>query len=444
MRMVRNLLWSLLAVAAFALPVQAQNGLQRFERDLKPQLEFSQLTYASASPLGDNGFVLNDVTAVVPPVPGTTDKPSTVKVQKVTVEAFDFAHLPPPKSAKSGTGKSKGKNASDDDAPRFVKAKFEGVTGDDDINTVLKRYGIPTTPVDVVFDYALDADKKVLSLNKIELSLRGLGRLELNVILDGISEKTGDIAGAQDDGRLRTATLTIDDKGLLAQLLPAMAKESGGTAEMWIGMAQSPIQGFAATQGPETVKQLDAVVSFLADWKQPKGPIKITLTPPKTVGVDDLDKVFQPNGLTDVLGLVVLYEGTRPGAAGGGLAAPAPRAQRAPQTATRDPSAADDTKTKRLTGKDAWDTVVGNTLTGKQGGKTYHDYYRKDGTVIALEDGEIETGKWTLEGDKICTKFPDEDKNCFSIVASGRTVTLTDAKGKGLRATLLRGNPKDL
>ena len=110
------------------------------------------------------------------------------------------------------------------------------------------------------------------------------------------------------------------------------------------------------------------------------------------------------------------------------------------------PKAADDTPSdgKRLTGKAAWDTVVGNTLTGRVDGKTYHDLYRKDGKLVSLLDDEVTTGKWFLEGDKACTKYPDDDKECYSVVATGRTVTMTDAKGKGFRATLLRGNPKDL
>ena len=70
MRHVRGLFWSLLAaLSLFAAPLvaMAQDGLQRFERDVKPQLEFEKFTYGSASALGPNGFVLNDVVAVIPP-----------------------------------------------------------------------------------------------------------------------------------------------------------------------------------------------------------------------------------------------------------------------------------------------------------------------------------------------------------------------------------------
>ena len=435
MHLVRCLLWSLVAAVALSGQAFAQDGLQRFERDIKPQLELEKFTYGSASALGAAGFVLNDVVAVIPATPQTGGKPSTIKIDRITVEEFDFERVPP------ASAKGQPATPADDDMPRFAKLRMEGISGDDDLHNLLAPYGIPRVPVDAVFDYRLDTASKVLTINKFELALRGLARLELSLVLDNVSDKASKLQGAKDESRLRTASLVIDDKGLLGRLLPAIAQANGGTAEMWIGLAQAPLQGFAAGQGPETLKALDAVASFLADWKAPKGPIRIVIKPPQTTGMDDLAKILEPNGLTDVLGLTVAYDGTRPGAAsgaGGGGAMP-PRAARQPRST--EPSNGD---AKRITGKAAWDLVVGNTLTGRASGKTYHDYYRRDGTIASLVDGEITPAKWTLEGDKVCTKYPDEDKICYTVVASGRTVTMTDDKGRGLRATLLRGNPKDL
>ena len=106
------------------------------------------------------------------------------------------------------------------------------------------------------------------------------------------------MATAKDDGRLRTATLEIVDTGLLAKVLPAIAKEQGTTAEALVAMTVAPIAAFATGQGSPTLKALDGVVSFITDWKQPKGPIKIAITPAKTAGMADLEKVMEPNGLT--------------------------------------------------------------------------------------------------------------------------------------------------
>ena len=71
----------------------AQNGLERFEKELKPQFELKSFTYANAAPLGNAGFVLNDVVAVIPANAATGDKESTVKVQKVTVDSLDFDRM---------------------------------------------------------------------------------------------------------------------------------------------------------------------------------------------------------------------------------------------------------------------------------------------------------------------------------------------------------------
>jgi hypothetical protein len=63
------------------------------------------------------------------------------------------------------------------------------------------------------------------------------------------------------------------------------------------------------------LKALDAVASFVADWKAPKGALVVGLKPAKTAGVSDLDKVLEPNALVDVFGLSATYPGTRDGAA---------------------------------------------------------------------------------------------------------------------------------
>ena len=395
------------------------NGLQRFERDIKPQLEFEKFTYGSASALGASGFVLNDVVAVMPASDQTGGKSSTVKVAKITVDEIDFDRLKAPKD----------KAKSNDDMPRFAKIRMEGMTGDDDISSMFTAYGIPRVPADVSLDYRLDTDRKIFTLNKLEIVLQGQARTDLSLVLDGVSDKASKLDSAKDDVRLRTSSLVFDDSGLLAKLLPVMAKQNGATAEIWVAMALASLGGFANGQGPDSLKAFDALASYIGDWKAPKGPLRITLNPPKTTSLDDFAKIAEPNALTDIFGLTVAYAGTRAGAAGGG----APPAAAAPAD-----------NGQKLTGTAAWTAIVGNTLTGKEQGKVYFDYYRKNGTVASLSEGEIGNGKWALEDERLCTKYPDDDKECFTITLSGKTVTLIDAKGKGYRAEMLPGNPKDL
>ena len=199
------------AVSAFFLAAgaTAQDGLQRFEKEIKPQIELKSFTYGSASAIGSSGFVLNNVVAVMPGSAATGGKDTTVKIDKVTADEVDFDRM---------------KAGGSDDVPRFMKVKLEGITGDDDVFAMAAPYGVPKVPIDFTLDYRLDPPTKVLTVSKIELNLRGQARIALAMVLDGISDKVSQAAGAKDDGKLRTASLDIDDTGLLANVLPAVAK----------------------------------------------------------------------------------------------------------------------------------------------------------------------------------------------------------------------------
>ena len=292
-----------LLLLGLATAAWAQNGLERFEKDIKPQLELKNFSYGSGAPLGNSGFVLNDVVAVVPASAATGDKESTVKIKKVTVDELDFERLT--------------KDASPEDSPRFAKLKLEGITGDDELFTALKPYGVPNVPVDVALDYRIDTAAKVLHLNNLEMTLRGQASIALAMVLEGISDKTS-ASSAKDDGRLRSASLTYDDKGLLAKVVPPLADAQGLKPDDVVKTALASIAGFAAPQGPQTLQALDAIASFITDWKTPKGALTLGLKPAKTAGVDDLDKIMMPNALTDLFGFTATYPGTRPGAAKAG------------------------------------------------------------------------------------------------------------------------------
>jgi hypothetical protein len=292
-----TLSWLLLSTAALA-----ENGLERFEREVKPQIQLKTFTYTGAEALGDQGFVLHDVVAVMPASPATGDQERTLKIDKVTVEALDFERV---------TGNT-------DDAPRFAKLRLEGMTGDDDTAALLDPYGIPRVPMDVTLDYRLDGDAKVFTLNTLEIALRGQGKISLSLVADGVSDKASEAADAKDNGRLRTASLTLDDHGLLATLLPAVAKAQGQNAEALVAVALVSISAFAEGQGAPTLKALDSIASFVGDWQAPKGPLVLALAPAKTASMADLDKVMQPNALVDIFGLSASYPGTREGAAKAG------------------------------------------------------------------------------------------------------------------------------
>lgn len=296
------MLGALLAWIAMVAVAHGQNGLERFEREIKPQMGVEKFTYASAQRLEDNGFVLNDVVVVMPTDPATGNKASTIRIDKVTVFDADFDRL---------------KTKDSDDLPRFARLRLDGMMGDDDAFAALAPYGIPKVPVDIALDYRLDPAAQVLTLNALEVSLRGQGRFALALVMDGISEKTRDVPAAQAQGRLRSASLTIEDQGLIARLLPPVAREQGITADAAIALALAALGEFTKGQGSETLKVLDAIASFVGDWKAPKGPLTISLKPAQTAGLADIMRVMEPDALITVFGLSALYSGTRSGAARG-------------------------------------------------------------------------------------------------------------------------------
>ena len=424
------------AVTVAAGPAAAQNALQVFERDVKPQMELKKFTYGSARPLGDEGFVLTDVVAVTPADSKTGDKEATIRIDKVTVEETDIERWRKPKKGEPEL------------APRFLKMKLEGISGDDAAFHSLEPYGLPRVPADMAVDYRIDTAARTLRVNKFEVALRGQARLDLAGVIEGVDDKDNDLDDAQDKARLRSGSITFEDTGgFLAKLLPALAREDKTTPEAWVNVATMGIKGFATGQGPATQKVLDTLVSFISDWRAPKGPLTITVKPAATAGIADLARIAMPNALTDVFGVSASYAGTREGASGGGAptGSASRRTTRPPATSTdTDNDGKQPTRTPRRTGEEAWNGVVGNTLTGRLDGKTYHLLIRKDGTASRLHDGEIEPGRWKAEGDNVCLKIGDDDRACYAVVTSGRTVTLTDASGKGFRATLLAGNPRDL
>ena len=138
----------------------AQNGLERFEKELKPQFELKTFTYANAAPARKRGLRAQRRRRRHPrqsPRPATRKARS--RSQKVTVDALDFDRMK--------------KDSKDDEAPRFAKLKLEGITGDDEMFTALAPYGVPNVPFDIALDYSLDPATKVLDVKTLEIAMRG-------------------------------------------------------------------------------------------------------------------------------------------------------------------------------------------------------------------------------------------------------------------------------
>lgn len=286
-----------LCLALLALPALA-DGLSRFEQELKPKIGPElRLSYGSATALGPSGFVLNDVKAVL-----KEDKPDAqptpLAIKRVVVEDLDFD------------------NATGADGPNFAKMRFESVSLPE-IEDVLKSFGVADATADIALDFRFDPARKVMTLNRLEFTLPGLARLELGMILDGVSPSTAASSPdkAMDEVTLRTATLVFEDASLLSKLVPAAASDEGKTPEAYVAESVEILGLLAKGQGPRTLAVLDALVSFSTDFKQPKGALRITVSPPAGVSAKDTDKLTIANAIVDVFGISATYAGTRAGAA---------------------------------------------------------------------------------------------------------------------------------
>src|SRR5205807_2310162 len=106
--------------------------------------------------------------------------------------------------------------------------------------------GVDKVTLDFQLDYRLDPQRKTLTLNRFELDLAGLARLELSMVLDGVSaDQIGNPDAAMNDATLRTATLAFEDRSLLSKVLPAAAKQVSAdtTADALVKMATVMLNG---------------------------------------------------------------------------------------------------------------------------------------------------------------------------------------------------------
>lgn len=133
------------------------------------------------------------------------------------------------------------------------------------------------------------------------------------------------------------------------------------------------------------------------------------------------------------------------------LCAPGVRAQQPepPAEAPAEPPA----KGNRLSGAEAWKTLLGNSATGKTKDGMRADYYGADGTIKTQIDDDLQSGKWRLEGNRVCIEYAQDDgdddedddgETCYRISITGSVVIFLDDDGEGIRLRIVPGNPKKL
>ena len=226
-RIVDRVAAASLVLCWLALPAAA-DGLTRFKEAIKDAPP-GALTFKSAKALGDNGFVLEGVVVTPPPDSTPAGKTEPIEIKRIAVEDFDFAAID--------------KNA----PPNFIKMRVEGIVigakpaeGID----LAELAGIDKITADFQLDYRLDPEKKTMTLNRLELDLNGLARMELSMILDGVSAESVDKPeAAMNDATLRTATLLFEDRSLFSKVLPAAAKMQSVEADGLVKIGKVMLDG---------------------------------------------------------------------------------------------------------------------------------------------------------------------------------------------------------
>ncbi len=393
------------------------DGMAKFEQLIKPQLPEGSLTYKSGKGLGDNGFVLEGVVVTPPPdTPGGKAEPIAIK--KISIEDFDFAafekHTP----------------------PNFAKVRIEGiaVSAKPAEGIDLKQLaGIDKINADFQLDYRLEPERKTLTLNRLEIDLSGLARLELSMILDGVS---ADIAGnpdaAMNDASLRTATFVFEDRSILAKTVPAIAQMQGSDPAATIAIAKVMLAPLRAGQGPAAQAAFDAIESFVDDYKKPKGPLKVTLNPPDKISATALSSAAGADDVIKSLGLAVSYAGTVPHAA-----PPAPAAAPA-STGSAEKAACTPGGRLFVLHDDAWwsATVRDAAKSGEQcitkiEGQT-------DDVVVALD----KTMAWSIDGPgKAVAKCGSGDKVLVESDGGWYPAKITDKKADAGKCTVKYDDP---
>lgn len=308
---------------------------------------------------------------------------------------------------------------------------------------------------------------KVLALDNLMINGTNAGSLRIRSALGGVDKAVFSSDGG--DGILALLQATVSsmeleyvDAGLAAKLTGIFAQQQGKQPAALqsenVAMARQMLP-FLLTGAPNAQAIGDTVARFVA---QPTS-ISVTLKPKAgPIGILDLAAVIDPaTFFTKIDADVKSASPALPAASASGptspsvVAAPPAVAQAAPPAAAQAappavaqaaPPAVAQAAPRRLTGLDAWNALVGNTIAGKNSdGDPFAEFYLKNGTVKQLDDDETATGKWSLKNGKVCFEFPDDDEEtCYHITVEGNIATFTDDDGSGRRYEILAGNAKHL
>lgn len=300
--------------------------------------------------------------------------------------------------------------------------------------------------LDLALNYVgvYDPAAKTYSLDDFTINGVNAGSLQLKSRFGALdkaafSGSSAERMGALLQGNISAVELVYADAGLAEKLIVLFARQQQKAPDALraetAAMAKQIIPALIGG-APNASAIADAVSSFVAT------PTTLTVTMrPKSgaIGFADLMQINNPAAFLEKINLDV-----RSGS--GPAAAPAAAAVTPPPAAQASAAPAAAAAPRRLTGLDAWNALVGNTIAGKNSdGDPLFEFYTKDGVVKQLDDDETATGKWSVKAGKVCFEFPDDDEEtCYKVTVDGNVATFTDDDGSGKRYEILTGNPKRL
>jgi len=303
MKVTRRTSAALLAslLLGFAASPALANGFDRFQREVAPKLGPQTLTFRGGAPAGAEGFVLNDVVVRQPPKSGGPAV-EILRMGRLTVDRLDFARL------------ARGEDA------HFAKLRAEGLVASPtaEQTATWRNYGLGHRPSTIDLDFGFDAPRQTLTIRRFEAVTPGQGRLLADASLTGLAALTGPPgSNLLQRSSLRSAKLFFDDQSLAAEAVATAADRAGKSREALIAEWLGVLKLFSLGRDTATVSALDALASFLTDYRRPAGPIQITAAPARPVPISVLQTLWLAPDAATAAGLSVSYPGTRRGAASG-------------------------------------------------------------------------------------------------------------------------------
>jgi hypothetical protein len=313
----------------------------------------------------------------------------------------------------------------------------------------LAEAGIPR--LQFTFDYGATYDPaaKTFAIDALELTGADLGTLSLRGKIGNVGPEV--FAGADPaattaaliQGTVVGLDLAYVDKGLGGRILTQAAaqqkKSPAALAAETAAMARQVVPLFLGG-APNANAAADAVARFIA---QPKSIVVSAKPKAGPIGFLELAQIDDPMALVAKVDIDVKSDS--PAMAAPPAAPAAPPAAATPKPVPAPAPAAPAEPGKVLSGLDAWNALLGNTVVGKDSDDNdLYEYYLKNGTVKQLSGDQVSTGKWSFKDDQVCLQYPEEDEYCYDLTVDGDIATFGDEDGSGTRYKVLKGNPKRL